>query len=280
MNHRTSRLIWLFAFLLAPVSVSGQYGDSQTEPQPKFNWPEGKKAAISLTFDDGRSSQVLNGVPIFNRYGVKATFFVNPRATVEHLDLWKAAAAQGHEIGNHSLTHPCSGNFPWSRDNALEEKSLSDMERDIDVAGKEIEELLGVVPTTFAYPCGQKFVGRGEALESYVPLIAKKFRAARGWLDEHSNDPAFCDMAQLMGVELDGLSFEEAKALIDDAAKQGYWIVFAAHDIGKAAPQTALESTLDAICAYATRPDSGLWIDTVHNIADWVGKHRGEQSRR
>lgn len=280
MIHRTYRLICLLFCMVTPVSVMGQYGDSQTQGQARFEWPEGKRAAISLTFDDGRSSQVLNGVPIFNRYGVKATFFVNPRATVDQLDLWKAAVAQGHEIGNHSLTHPCSGNFPWSRDNALEDKSLSDMERDIDLADKEITELLGVEPTTFAYPCGQKFVSRGEDLKSYVPLIAKKFRAARGWLDEHSNNPAFCDMAQLMGVELDGLSFEEAKILIDDAAAKGYWLVFAGHDIGQAAPQTALESTLDAICAYATRPDSGLWLDTVNNISDWVVKHRGADSPR
>lgn len=41
-----------------------------------FKWPEGKKAAISLTFDDARLSQVDTGISLLNQYGVKATFFL------------------------------------------------------------------------------------------------------------------------------------------------------------------------------------------------------------
>ena len=37
-------------------------------------WPEGKTAALSLTFDDARLSQVDQGLPLLDSYGVKATF--------------------------------------------------------------------------------------------------------------------------------------------------------------------------------------------------------------
>lgn len=41
-----------------------------------FNWPQGKKAAISLTFDDARFSQSDTGTLFLDRYGVKATFLL------------------------------------------------------------------------------------------------------------------------------------------------------------------------------------------------------------
>ena len=39
-----------------------------------FPWPHGAKMALSLTFDDGRSSQVIHAVPVLDSPGAKATF--------------------------------------------------------------------------------------------------------------------------------------------------------------------------------------------------------------
>ena len=47
------------------------------------------------------------------------------------------------------------------------------------------------------------------------------FETGRGWLDEGPNDPAFCDMAQLTGMELDGKSFEQILKLIEAAKSKG-----------------------------------------------------------
>jgi peptidoglycan-N-acetylglucosamine deacetylase len=43
-----------------------------------YPWPEGKLAAISLSFDDARESQVIVGTTLLDQYGIKATFFVVP----------------------------------------------------------------------------------------------------------------------------------------------------------------------------------------------------------
>ena len=145
---------------------------------------------------------------------------------------------------------------------------------DIDSASRAIEDLLGLVSKTFAYPCGQKFVGRGTDSQSYVPVVAERFLAARGWLGEAPNDPAFCDLARLLGMELDGLTFDEARLLIDDAAARGVWLVFAGHDIGDGGNQTVLTSTLESICKYARDPRNGIWIDTVQSVARYVQEKR------
>lgn len=273
----------LFCLLSVVVSSCHRLSDdrsAQGDPyagksvsSTRFPWPEGKRAAICLTFDDARPSQVDVGVPILNECGLRATFFVSPQRVPERLNAWKLAVVAGHEIGNHSMRHPCTGNFPWSRDKALEEYTLTQMARELDQASAEIEKLLGVRTVTFAYPCGQKFVGRGKKARSYVPVVAKRFAAGRGWRDESLNDPAFCDPAQLMAMELDGLTFEQLKTLVDAAVEQGAWLVLAGHEIGAQGRQTTRVDTLKAFCEYARDPQNGLWVDTVANVAAYVVEH-------
>src|SRR4051812_42358810 len=109
-----------------------------------FKWPDGKQTAISLTFDDARFSQVDTGTALLDSYGIKATFFVVPSNLEERLEGWKKAVAKGHEIGNHTMHHPCTGNFLWSRENALENYTLDDMRHELFECNKRVKELLGV----------------------------------------------------------------------------------------------------------------------------------------
>jgi peptidoglycan/xylan/chitin deacetylase (PgdA/CDA1 family) len=249
-------------------------GEDRSIAGPAFAWPQGKRAAVSLSFDDARASQLDAGVPILDAYGIKATFYVSMEGVGKRLDDWKAVVASGHEIGNHSMRHPCTGNFPWSREKALEDYTPAQMAAELDQANAKIESLLGVHPVTYAYPCGLKYVGRGERTTSYVPLVARRFLAGRGWRDEGANDPAFCDPAQLMTIELDGLTVEQLKAFVDETAKNGFWLVLCGHDIGPGGRQTTRVDTLRAFCEYARDPASGLWVDTVANVARYVRDQR------
>src|ERR1700704_2612175 len=78
---------------------------------------------ISLTFDDGLRCQFERAVPILDKYGFPATFFLvaNQDATQErwnHINEWwktdwreddiamlKKLVQGGHEIGSHSVSH-------------------------------------------------------------------------------------------------------------------------------------------------------------------------------
>lgn len=264
-------------------------GCSRFSPQPRdlpvldkredFHWPEGKRAAISLTFDDARHSQITNGIPLLDEYGVKATFYVSLKGLEQDADAWKLAAANGHEIGNHTLTHPCSGNFGFIDDErALESYTLDKMRAELIESNDTIEELVGVTPVSFAYPCGQKYVGRGKTLKSYVPLIAEHFHSGRGWMDEWANDPAYCDMAQLMGMELDGKDFDQVRQIIDRTLAKGGWLVFAGHDIAEDGRQTTRMATLRALCEYAKDPANGIWLDSVEAITRHVRSQRAGRS--
>ena len=206
--------LMLAAFLYGVGSRSAAIPGRNASPENKeaarsFPWPDGKRMALSLSFDDGRPSQVDTGLALLRKHGVKVTFFLQGNQIEKRLDGWRQAVAEGHEIGNHTMTHPCTGNFEFSRHNALEDYSLPMMEKQLDAANAEISRLLGAKPKTFAYPCGQKFVGRGRRVKSYVPLIAKRFLVGRGYLDEAANDPEFCDLAQTLGTPFDDMDFEQ-----------------------------------------------------------------------
>lgn len=237
---------------------------------PAFSWPEGKQIALSLSFDDARPSQVNGGTELLNQYGIKATFYVGPSAVKQHLEGWKKATASGHEIGNHSLSHPCTGNFAWSRQKALEDYSLDQMRNELVEANKQIEELLGVKPEVFAYPCGQTFIGRGQNTKSYVPLVADLFLSGRGWLDEGPNDPAFCDFAQLTGMEMDGKDFDQILQIVENAKKTGSWLVLAGHEMGESGPQTTRLTMLKKLIEYSQDPAHGIWIAPVGTVAKYI----------
>jgi len=253
------------SLLLTPVALAAQ--------TKTFSWPDGKKAALSLSFDDARHSQVDVGIPFLNKLKAKATFYVLSSNYTQRLEAWKAALAAGHEIAHHTKAHPCTANFGFAKNKALEDYTLERLGQDLDTATDEIQTTFGIKPVSFAYPCGQKFVGRGVNTQSYVPLIAKRFVTGRGYLDEAANDPAVCDLSALMGSGFDNLTFAQMKAQMDTAAKDGRWLIFAGHEMGtdNRHQMTNLDAMAELI-AYARA--NNIWLDTVANIANHLNRCR------
>ncbi|WP_416827877.1 polysaccharide deacetylase family protein [Ectobacillus polymachus] len=80
---------------------------SEVESQGDIVWevPTSHKV-IALTFDDGPNPiftpQILN---ILKQYHVHATFFVVGNRMKENPEIMDRIVAEGHEIGNHTMTH-------------------------------------------------------------------------------------------------------------------------------------------------------------------------------
>jgi peptidoglycan/xylan/chitin deacetylase (PgdA/CDA1 family) len=61
---------------------------------------------VALTFDDGPTEPITRQVlELFDKYSVKATFFVSGVNALKHSDIIKEIIARGHTIGNHSFNH-------------------------------------------------------------------------------------------------------------------------------------------------------------------------------
>jgi peptidoglycan/xylan/chitin deacetylase (PgdA/CDA1 family) len=74
MNYKIIKSMFALIFFLMIQMASSQEFTFQTEIQ---KWPEGKKAAISLTYDDGTYNQFDIALPIMEELNMKGTFYIN-----------------------------------------------------------------------------------------------------------------------------------------------------------------------------------------------------------
>jgi peptidoglycan-N-acetylglucosamine deacetylase len=110
------------------------------------------RPVLALTFDDGPSEGTPAILEVLSRYGVPATFF-QVGANVDRLPgIARAVRDAGHEIGNHSYSHPL---FCFH--------STSFMESDLRRAQETIARHTGTRPTWFRAPFGVRWFGLGTA---------------------------------------------------------------------------------------------------------------------
>lgn len=235
------------------------------------------QGAISLTFDDGVQSQLDLAIPMLNKYGLQATFYVTPRDNYkEQLVPWRAAAQTGHEIGNHTITHPCSKNFAFiseSNRRGLEEMTLDDIEAEIVEAGRRIRDAIpeqGAM--SYGYTCYQPFVGRGATRQSYVPVVAKHCVAGRG-KGERPNDARYCDLWYLWSTPCERMTGAELVGLAEQAAAQGRWAILTFHGVNDGHLHVA-SADLDELCAYLARNKERIWTAPLATVAERVAEYQ------
>ena len=66
-----------------------------------------ERRVVALTYDDGPNPpHTVDLLEVLRRHDVRATFFMNGRNVERHRAAAEAVLASGHEIGNHSYSHP------------------------------------------------------------------------------------------------------------------------------------------------------------------------------
>lgn len=99
---------------------------------------------ISISFDASwGGSQTKEILDILDEYGVKATFFLVGLWVDKYPELVKEIHDRGHEIGNHSDSHP-----------HMSQLSESQIVKELDGVSDKIEAITGVRPTLFRPPYG------------------------------------------------------------------------------------------------------------------------------
>ncbi|MGI4831329.1 MAG: polysaccharide deacetylase family protein [Janthinobacterium lividum] len=101
---------------------------------------------IALTYDDGpndRSTPEL--LEVLNRFGVHATFFMIGKFVRQRPDVVRAVQAEGHLIGNHTLSHPFLAN-----------KSTRFIRDELQGCNAVLEDVLGAPVHYFRPPFGAR----------------------------------------------------------------------------------------------------------------------------
>lgn len=136
--------------------------------QNTIKWPEGKKALIVLTYDDALASQLDIAIPQLDNAQLKGTFFLNEPATEQHISRWRTAGQNGHELGNHTIYHPChSSKISTDPHYHSENYNVNTILREILGMNKMLYAVDNKTKHTFAYPCCETSVGG----ENYVEAL-------------------------------------------------------------------------------------------------------------
>ncbi len=100
--------------------------------------------SMALTFDDGPDPEITPVVlDVLDEAGARGTFFMVGEQVRRHPDIARLVAERGHQVGNHSLTHP-----------RMLLMKRAEAEREIDEAGKAIFDATGIHPALFRPPYG------------------------------------------------------------------------------------------------------------------------------
>lgn len=133
--------------LILPLFVSaGRIGDYTYEGDENDIIVANRNAQkqIALTFDDGPSEKYTKEIlQILKQYDAKATFFVIGKNAEQYPELLLAEYNDGHEIGNHTYSHPNM--------RTVTAKGISE---EISKTQRIISKIIGEAPTLFRPPGG------------------------------------------------------------------------------------------------------------------------------
>lgn len=225
---------------------------------------EWKRPLVSITFDDGWHSTYLNAVPILQRYGYKATFYINP-SSIETPGFMYADElsdlAKQHEIAAHGYTHK---DMTAINANALENELKQ---------GKDYLTSAGFTITDFAPPYGKS--------DAEVEWFARKYFTTSRSIDTGINTKQNLDAYNLKTLYLEFNTPPEvvARALSEAASTNG-WLILVYHNVGAAEhssfpseePRTSTVSTEAFATNMAQIQKSGLTVLPITAAYEEVSK--------
>lgn len=201
--------------------------------QAQFNQPWlGKKCAVVITYDDAIDQHLDNALPLLDSLGLKATFYVTAfsPSVQSRLEEWRDMSRKGHELGNHTLYHPCIGGpgREWvPRDHDLSGYSVKRIEEEIRMTNLFLQALDGKSERTFAFTCGDQKVQDS----FFIDPLKKDFIAARGVRAEMRK----IQDIDLYDVECYGVNNHKADQMIawvDEAMRTNSMLVILFHGVG------------------------------------------------
>ena len=105
---------------------------------------ERQDQSISISFDASwGADKTIALLDILDKYNVKTTFFLVGGWVDKYPDMVKEIFARGHEIGNHSDSHP-----------HMSQQSEQQIRDELRIMSDKVETLTGVRPTLFRPPYG------------------------------------------------------------------------------------------------------------------------------
>ncbi len=211
----------------------------------------GKSAAVTLTFDDADPSHLNVAIPALDKYGFKGTFFLIGNVYTKDTDSWEKAARNGHEMGNHSWSHPHIAGL-----------STQDLEREVVTNHNAMEKTFGPV-FSFAYPFT-------EITPELKEIVGRNHFFARGGYGNYYISPdTQPDWLNLPAqATLSTTSFMVYQDWMDTALSKKSWAIFMIHGL-EGTPwgwQPISAKVFDQILTHLKKNESTIWTAPLGTV--------------
>jgi sialate O-acetylesterase len=239
--------------------------------QPVPNWQH-KKCAVVLTYDDAIPQQLVNAVPALDSLNLKATFYLTAFFAKDRLEEWKAVATKGHELGNHTLFHPCAGGSgrEWVKpDYNMKGYTVQRMIDETRMTNVFLQALDGKTKRTFAFTCGDMKIGDS----SFMGAMKDDFVAARAVRNEMHR----IEQVDLYNVDCYVVNNHSAAEMIEWVKKAGETnslLVILFHGVGGGNALNVSPAEHSKFLHYLKQHEQDLWITTMLDAAEYIKKYQ------
>lgn len=248
-----------------PSSISSNLGIVDNR-----DW-NGKRCAVVLTYDDGLNEHLDVARLQLDSVCLKGTFYIPCSSTSfrDRLEEWRSLALDGHEIGNHTIYHPCAGKS--------KRRELSSLESDLDsytvdnfidelrLANVKLRDIDGEEIRTFAYPCGDQAVGDS----SFVHLLKDDFIMARSVYSK-TEELSRINLYNVGGFILTGNNGAALIKLVEHAKTRGRMIVLIFHGVGGGHELNVSKEAHRELLEYLKKNSDDIWVPTMKEIAKYL----------
>ncbi|HET6724092.1 MAG TPA: polysaccharide deacetylase family protein [Chitinophagaceae bacterium] len=252
----------IFIYLALLSSLTGY---SQTN-QP---W-NGKKCAVVITYDDAIDQHLDNAIPVLDSLDLKATFYVTAfsQSMQARLNDWKKLAIKGHELGNHTLYHPCTGGKgrEWVKpEYDMNNYTVKRMVDETRMTNLFLQALDGKTKRTFAFTCGDMKIGDS----SFINAMKNDFVAARAVRNQMKKIQEI-DLLNLDCYMINGETGTEMIGWVRKAVETNSLLVILFHGVGGG---NALNVSLPAhreFLQYLKKNEKDIWIAPMLDVAEYI----------
>lgn len=188
MRKRIRTVIALVAVMILAVlplsssAVAKKEGKGRAyyEKRGEIVWevPSGQKV-MALTFDDGPDAVFTSQIAdLLRKYDAKATFFVVGSRVLKNRQIVKQLAEDGHELANHTFTHPNMRSLSPER-----------LQREVEQTQHAIYEATGKKPVLFRPPGGYYDERLVDSLRKagFLVVLWSWHQDTRDWTDPGTN---------------------------------------------------------------------------------------------
>jgi peptidoglycan/xylan/chitin deacetylase (PgdA/CDA1 family) len=190
---------------------------------------------VSVTYDDGLDSHLDIAVPALEARGLTGTFYVTLENIAKRATEWQEIVARGHELANHTVSHPCDlGGRQWGR---YANTQIAPVNRTLAGWGETVSR------RDFAYPCDVTNLGPGtpnRQLQRFEAILRAQHIASARTSEGPPNSQRWAHahpyQLQALAVGFDATSLHQLVAYVRRAQLENRWAILVFHDIVRADP--------------------------------------------